>query len=423
MLLLLFVLVTPASAAERTTAEVMAELRPESLTQAQQIRKTYRGAGARLAIDDRADLRRAIESRTIVRLTGHAATRNIDLRLDGPHPIGEMDRAHQALYLGARPETIGCLFDVASRVRSGPLEVTSLVRHAQYQRSLARRNANARTAVPTHVMGLAFDISVKYSAPATVRELRDVLKRMAADGDLFFIAEQRQQVFHVVPAPRKRAYYAALADAFIGRPHPALPTLAWPARPDFSGGQALPAVQQASLLPALEAFSPGQLKYGAFFVWLVGSGFGVPPGEDVLLAGAGALMGDEGLAWWLVLLAIVAVLISDSALFFLGRGAGKTFAGSTAYVPGSVAQRIDRFAERWGTLAIAGARFVPGSRTIVYVSAGARGVSPIRFICIDALAALIWVPLVMTAGAYIISLATGDQSLAILEAALLQSRG
>jgi hypothetical protein len=43
---------------------------------------------------------------------------------------------------------------------------------------------------------------------------------MAARGELFFIAEQAQLVFHVVPAPSARRYYAAVFETLSAAPLP-----------------------------------------------------------------------------------------------------------------------------------------------------------------------------------------------------------
>ena len=135
---------------------------------------------------------------------------NVQPRLDGPHPIAEKDLANQASYLAARPFTIGCLLEIASRVKSGPLEITSLVRHGEYQNALLQTNGNARTEVPTHTMGLAFDIALINSSIETVTEIRDVLLDMRDAGDLLFIGERNQLVFHVVPHPARLGHFMEL---------------------------------------------------------------------------------------------------------------------------------------------------------------------------------------------------------------------
>jgi hypothetical protein len=125
---------------------------------------------------------------------------------------------HQVSYIAGRPATIGCLLDVASRVKSGPLEITSLVRHSEYQGALRATNANATTAVPMHTMGLAFDIALVNTPLATVHEIRDVLERMRDAGELLFIGERRQLVFHVVPHPSRLGHFTDVYTQVLGGP-------------------------------------------------------------------------------------------------------------------------------------------------------------------------------------------------------------
>jgi hypothetical protein len=231
-----------------------------------------------------------VANRRIVPLSVDPARHNIHLRLTGRHPIGEMDVPHQDLYVAARPEAIGCLLDVASRVRSNALEVTSLVRHHAYQRRLVRRNVNARTAAPTHVIGMAFDISILNTPLSTAAEIRDVLRDMAAAGDLFFVAEQRQLVFHVVPAPRRHHDYVALYEAFttIDLP-PVVRPATWPVTPSHE--------ELCELLPqSMETLDQESSDMSPL---LLSAGIGPPWTEEVN-------------AWWPVALpmlgAVVAIL-------------------------------------------------------------------------------------------------------------------
>lgn len=188
----------------------MAELRPESRQAARQIRAAYAETARRRTFRDRAALERARAAGRLAPLPPTAAAFNLAPRLTGRHPIGEKDLRHQDSYLAAHPGTLGCLLALAARVPSAPLDITSLVRHRRYQRALGRTNANARTSVPTHAIGLAFDVSVLHASPEVAIEIRDALRAMRDAGDLFFVAERYQLVFHVVPTPGRLAYHAAL---------------------------------------------------------------------------------------------------------------------------------------------------------------------------------------------------------------------
>ena len=189
---------------------MMAQLRAESVRDARTIKAEYGRLVETASFANRADLEAALELEELARIPDHTAPLNIVLRLDGAHPIAEKDLHNQELYLGARPATLGLLYEIASRVTSGPIEITSLVRHLDYQRALGQTNGNARTDVPTHAMGLAFDIALVNTPIERVYELRDVLRGMRDAGLLYFIGESQQLVFHVVPRHAWMAYYAEL---------------------------------------------------------------------------------------------------------------------------------------------------------------------------------------------------------------------
>lgn len=189
---------------------MMAGLRPHSRRDARTIKEAYRPLVGATAFVHRRDLEAALELEELALIPEHTEPLNITLRLDGAHPIAEKDLRNQALYLGARPAALGLLYEIAARVKSGPIEITSLVRHLQYQRALGSTNGNARTEVPTHAMGMAFDIALVNTPLSRVYEIRDVLRRMRDDGSLYFIGESQQLVFHVVPAPAWLGYYEAI---------------------------------------------------------------------------------------------------------------------------------------------------------------------------------------------------------------------
>lgn len=188
--------------------DMITELAPRSAHAAAAIRETYRPFIGPLALDTFDDIARGLATGGLVPLSSDAERFNVHIRRDGPAPIGEMDVVHQDSYISARASTIGCLIDVASRVKSGPIEVTSLVRHLEYQNDLRAMNANATTDVPTHALGLAFDIAMVNTPLATILELEDVLREMSDAGDILVIAERQQMVFHVVPQPSRLGWYS-----------------------------------------------------------------------------------------------------------------------------------------------------------------------------------------------------------------------
>jgi len=189
---------------------MMSELRPQSRRDARTIKTAYGPLVRSQSFVNRADLEAALGTDEVALLPDHVEPLNISLRLDGRSPIGEKDLANQATYLGARPAALGLLYAIAARVESGPIEVTSLVRHLQYQRALSASNGNANTDVPTHAMGLAVDIALVNTPLARAYEVRDALRDMRDAGSLYFIGESRQLVFHVVPTRAWLGYYDAL---------------------------------------------------------------------------------------------------------------------------------------------------------------------------------------------------------------------
>lgn len=207
------------------------------------IRDEYRPFIPLLALGHFDDIESGLATGGLVPLPQDVERFNVVIRRDGASPIGEKDLAHQDSYVSARPATIGCLLDVASRVKSGPIEVTSLVRHLDYQNELRATNLNATTDVPTHTLGVAFDIAIVNTPLATVRELQDVLRRMSEAGDILVVAEREQLVFHVVPQPSKLGWYTDVyARAMNGK--------SWDARHDETR------LSTATVITAIGALQP-----------------------------------------------------------------------------------------------------------------------------------------------------------------------
>src|SRR5687767_10306926 len=137
----------------RALEAMMSAMAPESARSGAAIRAFYQDHLDLLMLDEYSELAGALNNGGLVPLPDDPKRFNLAPRLDGPHPIGEKDLDNQISYLAARPATIGVLLDIASRVMSGPLEITSLVRHSEYQEALRTTNANATTLVPMHTMG------------------------------------------------------------------------------------------------------------------------------------------------------------------------------------------------------------------------------------------------------------------------------
>jgi hypothetical protein len=178
---------------------MMAELAPQTARASAIVRKEYRDYLELLVLDEYQSLEDALYAGGLVPLPGEPERFNLKVRVDGPAPIAEKDLDNQATYIAARPATVGALLEIASRVTSGPLEITSLVRHSEYQDELRTTNVNANTSVPMHTMGLAFDIALVNMPLQRVYQIRDVLQQMQEAGEVLVVGERKQLVFHVVP--------------------------------------------------------------------------------------------------------------------------------------------------------------------------------------------------------------------------------
>jgi membrane protein DedA with SNARE-associated domain len=116
--------------------------------------------------------------------------------------------------------------------------------------------------------------------------------------------------------------------------------------------------------------------------------------ELVLLAGG---------VWWrsgrlhpvlMLLVNFLGVLIGDVFLFALGRGASNRISRSPRFTHW-FAQKLERgrpFFARYGNTTVFLARFIPGLRAPTFLIAGTMQMSLWRFVAIDTLASLIFVP-------------------------------
>ena len=200
---------------------MMVKLAPHNARVSATVRKQYRAYLDLLVLNQFDALEDALYTGGLVPLP-EPDRFNLTVRTEGPAPIAEKDLANQASYIAARPATVGALLDIASRVKSGRLEITSMVRHTEYQDALRTTNSNANTSVPMHTMGLAVDIALVNTPLETIYEIRDVLQRMQKAGDILFIGERRQLVFHVVPHPARLGHFndvyaAAMANSLAGQ--------------------------------------------------------------------------------------------------------------------------------------------------------------------------------------------------------------
>ncbi|XIE84628.1 DedA family protein [Neisseria meningitidis] len=154
----------------------------------------------------------------------------------------------------------------------------------------------------------------------------------------------------------------------------------------------------------LEAFFV-EYGYAAVFFVLVICGFGVPIPEDLTLVTGGVISG-MGYTNPHIMFAVgmLGVLVGDGIMFAAGRIWGQKILKfkpiARIMTPKRYAQVQEKF-DKYGNWVLFVARFLPGLRTAVFVTAGiSRKVSYLRFLIMDGLAALISVPIWIYPGEY-----------------------
>lgn len=158
------------------------------------------------------------------------------------------------------------------------------------------------------------------------------------------------------------------------------------------------------MLALLEAFFT-QYGYAAVFFVLVACGFGVPIPEDVTLVAGGVISGlGYANVHIMVVIGMLGVLVGDGLMFTAGRIYGHRILKvpfiARVMTPKRYAQVQEKF-DKYGNRVLFVARFLPGLRTPIYITAGiSRKVSYTRFLLMDGFAALISVPVWIYLGAY-----------------------
>lgn len=146
----------------------------------------------------------------------------------------------------------------------------------------------------------------------------------------------------------------------------------------------------------------GRWSYIGLFLILIAAGLGIPLPEDIPLVASGWLAyPDQSKLYLMMATGLAGVMVGDSLLFNMGRRYGDHVLDH---------RWLRRIAKPWllekarhmylhhGAKILFAARFMPGLRSVLFLTAGAFGVPFWKFFCIDGFAALISVPLWIWAG-------------------------
>lgn len=137
-----------------------------------------------------------------------------------------------------------------------------------------------------------------------------------------------------------------------------------------------------------------QHGYVVIFVGVLAEQLGLPIPSAPLLLAAGALAGLHQLSLPAVLaLAVAASLTSDSVWFWLGRRRGSAILDLLCRVslePETCISKTHSAYLRYGSVSLLFSKFVPGLNTLGAPMAGMFGLTPRRFILLDAGGVLAW---------------------------------
>lgn len=148
-----------------------------------------------------------------------------------------------------------------------------------------------------------------------------------------------------------------------------------------------------------------QNGYAAVFIVLMICGFGLPIPEDISLVAGGVIAGlGYANVHLMVVVGIVGILAGDTLMFLIGRYYGER-ALRLRWVAFLLTPRryalVQAKFSRYGNRLMFVARFLPGLRSPIYLTAGmTRRVSFIRFFLLDGFAALISAPIWVYLGYY-----------------------
>lgn len=151
------------------------------------------------------------------------------------------------------------------------------------------------------------------------------------------------------------------------------------------------------VIELMNQLSPyGTYGYIIMFIILLACGFGFPMPEDVVLVTGGLLASRDITDFSItVLVTMAGVLIGDGIVFSIGRKMGPKIKETKFFnnlMPKKRESQVLQWFNKFGDKVIFFARFAPGLRMPLFLTAGIYRVSVWKFISLDGFAALISVP-------------------------------
>ena len=133
--------------------------------------------------------------------------------------------------------------------------------------------------------------------------------------------------------------------------------------------------------------------YLGVFLGIIATGLGFPMPEELPVVIGGALAGGDNVYWWLMLpVCIVAVIIGDSCLYFIGRWWGPRLLQNhwvkTRLLPPDRLQSIEKNFHDYGVRILLFARLTPGIRAPIFLTAGLTRLPLARFVLADSIYAV-----------------------------------
>lgn len=158
------------------------------------------------------------------------------------------------------------------------------------------------------------------------------------------------------------------------------------------------------MLALLEQFFQ-TFGYIAVFLVLVLCGFGIPIPEDITLVAGGVISGlGYANVHLMFVVGMLGILVGDGIMFLLGRHYGDKilqFKPVKRLMPAKRYAQVQQKFDRYGNRVLFVARFLPGLRSPIFLTAGVSGkISFWQWLLMDGFAALISVPIWIYGGHY-----------------------